>query len=113
MERFDDEGNPSTPPPVNKEALELEAFRKKRREYKREVEMKEWEEEKRQQAIEDEKWEKEQEEKREMWEQKRILLEQLEAETAEKKRNGYYDRIREMTNFSDNLYVHSFAHMKK
>ena len=48
-----------------------------------------------------------------MWEQKRILLEQLEAETAEKKRNGYYDRIREMTNFSDNLYVHSFAHMKK
>ena len=52
MERFDDEGNPSTPPPVNKEVLELEAFRKKKIDAK-------WEEEKRQQAIEDEKWEKE------------------------------------------------------
>jgi len=52
LERFDDEGNPSTPPPVNKEVMELEAFRKKKMDAK-------WEEEKRQQAIEDEKWEKE------------------------------------------------------
>ena len=71
-----------------------------------------WEEEKRQQAIEDEKWEKEQEEKRKVWKEKRILLEQLEAETAEKKRNGWYDR-RDQIKFSDNIYAHSFAYMKK